>query len=664
MAKYGIDTTGKKPLDLAEWSYFWLGAQHTTLARGTVQSGAQSYVEYWVPSQVRHPYAIVMIHGGGGQGTDWMGRPDGERGWATMFIEEGYRVYVVDRPGHGRSPFHPELHGAFPQGAGTYEQVARQFTAPEKAEKPYGPEAAGHTQWPGTGVLGDPTVDEVAPGQGGSFLPNLEATHDIWRLRLAELFDRIGPAFMMTHSMGGPNAWIAGDVRPNLVKGMIGIEPAGPPMGNLKYGTAATKLTYDPPVNDASDLKTVEITPTEPNQSKYFIQAEPARKLKNLLNIPAVVVTSEASYHWPYDAGTVAFLRQAGVKVDHIKLPEIGIKGNAHFMMMEKNNREVLQQVLNWMAKVETSGKDKPTQPKPGETALKLADTGYFWTGVEHKKMPYGTICTGQMFVQYLIPQQVTKPFPIVLVHGGGAQMLHYVGQGAFPTPQGHIGQAEAGWAHYFAQAGYKVYLVDRPGHGRAPYHPDALGPIGTLPLMEQISDLVKKGTTGSIKRWQGTGMPGDPRLDQLFAQQNAAPQDNLGTQRMWMKAGAELIDKIGPAIFLTHSAGGAFGLLVANERPDKVKGAVIVEGAMPPAELAQMDKYKGFPIACVTAENSGMTNGPAAVDRLKQAGCNAVDVQLKAKGIMGNSHFMMLESNRKQVFDVIEQWISANVKA
>jgi hypothetical protein len=23
------------------------------------------------------------------------------------------------------------------------------------------------------------------------------------------------------------------------------------------------------------------------------------------------------------------------------------------------------------------------------------------------------------------------------------------------------------------------VYLVDRPGHGRAPYHPDALGPIG-----------------------------------------------------------------------------------------------------------------------------------------------------------------------------------------
>ena len=51
----------------------------------------------------------------------------------------------------------------------------------------------------------------------------------------------------MSHSMGGPNAWIAGDVRPNLVKGMIGVEPAGPPFGALKWGLAACKLTYDPP---------------------------------------------------------------------------------------------------------------------------------------------------------------------------------------------------------------------------------------------------------------------------------------------------------------------------------------------------------------------------------------------------------------------------------
>ena len=48
----------------------------------------------------------------------------------------------------------------------------------------------------------------------------------------------------------------------------------------------------------------------------------------------------------------------------------------------------------------------------------------------------------------------------------------------------------------------------------------------------------------------------------------------------------------------------------------------------------------------------------------LKQAGCNAVDFQLKDHGILGNGHFMMLESNRRQVFDVIRGWIDENVKA
>ena len=32
-------------LDLADWSYFWLGVNRATLARGTVVNGAQMYVE-------------------------------------------------------------------------------------------------------------------------------------------------------------------------------------------------------------------------------------------------------------------------------------------------------------------------------------------------------------------------------------------------------------------------------------------------------------------------------------------------------------------------------------------------------------------------------------------------------------------------------------------
>ena len=52
------------------------------------------------------------------------------------------------------------------------------------------------------------------------------------------------------------------------------------------------------------------------------------------------------------------------------------------------------------------------------------------------------------------------------MVHGGGGQGTHMMGIGGRP-----------GWVHYFVQAGYSVYWIDRPSYGRSPYHPDALGP-------------------------------------------------------------------------------------------------------------------------------------------------------------------------------------------
>ncbi|MEQ1729685.1 MAG: alpha/beta hydrolase, partial [Vicinamibacterales bacterium] len=341
--------TGTTPLDLAEWSYFWLGVQRAKLAKGTLVSGEQMYVESLVPAQVRHPFSIVMVHGGGGQGLDWMTTPDGRPGWAHHFVMQGYKVYVVDRPGHGRSPYHPDVLPPFGARAGTYETLSRQFTAPEKAAMPYGPVAKLHDKWCGqTGVLGDPTVDQTAAGQGGAFLPDTGATHAVWAQRAGELLDKIGPAVVMTHSQGGPFAWISANARPNLVVGLLPVEPAGPPFGNLRYGVAASPLVFDPPIADASELKTVQVTPTEPNRDPYLMQAEPARKLKNLQGIPIGLTTAPASYHYPYDMATVAVLRQAGCSVSHIELDKIGITGNGHFMMVERNNREVLQPILDF----------------------------------------------------------------------------------------------------------------------------------------------------------------------------------------------------------------------------------------------------------------------------------------------------------------------------
>jgi pimeloyl-ACP methyl ester carboxylesterase len=44
----------------------------------------------------------------------------------------------------------------------------------------------------------------------------------------------------------------------------------------------------------------------------------------------------------------------------------------------------------------------------------------------------------------------------------------------------------------------------------------------------------------------------------------------------------AALLDRIGPAIILTHSQSGPFGWLIADARPKLVKAVVAVEPAGP----------------------------------------------------------------------------------
>ncbi len=58
-----------------------------------------------------------------------------------------------------------------------------------------------------------------------------------------------------------------------------------------------------------------------------------------------------------------------------------------------------------------------------------------------------------------------------------------------------------------------------------------------------------------------------------------AQTQMTVLAHQAWRERGALLLDKIGPAIIMTHSAGGPFGWLVAEIRPNLVKGIIAVEG-------------------------------------------------------------------------------------
>jgi len=340
------------PLVIADQGGFWIGTGQIPTAHGTLAQAAM-YVQYQIPAEQRHPWPIVMVHGGGGQGTDFLHTPDGRPGWATWFLRQGYAVYVVDRPGHGRSPFHPDALG--PLGpAAVYEQIMGLFTAPDPEHAPW-PQARLHSQWPGTGRLGDPALDQLLASLG-PLIPDLAATQALMLSTGTALLERIGPAILLTHSMGGPLGWLVADARPDLVKAIVAVEPLCPPfgelapgLGKLVWGVTALPMTFEPPAERPEDLQLTMQPPQGPGEIPSTVQVAPARQLVRLRHIPTALVTGEASFMAPLQQAVADFLAQAGVPVEHLKLQAHGLHGNGHMMMAEKNSDAVAALIDRWL---------------------------------------------------------------------------------------------------------------------------------------------------------------------------------------------------------------------------------------------------------------------------------------------------------------------------
>ena len=174
--------------------------------------------------------------------------------------------------------------------------------------------------------------------------------HRLWASRGAERLDRIGPAIISVHSAGGPFSWLVANERPSLVKAIVNVEGAGAPFTpQTPWGLTEIPLAFDPPVSDPKELQTVTVNPPEASgMQPHKLQAEPARKLKNLQGIPIAYVTAESSGRTQSPA-VVAFLKQAGCDVIDFQLKDHGILGNGHFMMLESNRRQVFDLIRGWI---------------------------------------------------------------------------------------------------------------------------------------------------------------------------------------------------------------------------------------------------------------------------------------------------------------------------
>jgi hypothetical protein len=118
------------------------------------------------------------------------------------------------------------------------------------------------------------------------------------------------------------------------------------------WGVTSLPVKYDPPINDAKDLQVeLEAKPDGPGLVPCWLQKEPAHKLVNLQGVPVLDVSAEASYHRVFDSCDAKWLSQAGVKTTYVKLEDVGLPGNAHEMMLEKNSDGIAKFFESWIEK-------------------------------------------------------------------------------------------------------------------------------------------------------------------------------------------------------------------------------------------------------------------------------------------------------------------------
>jgi pimeloyl-ACP methyl ester carboxylesterase len=354
---------------IARKGFFYAGGKYWGEAGREIMRGAM-YTEVLVPRQVRQPHPIVMFHGNGQTGVDWLQTPDGRAGWAYYLVQQGYVVYMVDYPARGRSAYVPV---AGPDGKTPIDgnlsirtglELERIWTnARERGDFPL---KMNHTQWPGTGKIGDPIFDAFVRTQ----VQSAAASPQLATEASVALLDMLGaPVILLTHSQGGGIGFDVTEDRPQWVKAMVTVEPGGPQIGSVNTATAVAgprnpnswglttrRFEFDPPAATPADLNVaLEEKQERPDEARCWLQVEPARKLARWKNIRVLDISANGTYHRTYDACIPKWLNQAGVKTDFVRLETVGIAGNSHMMMLEKNSDDIIKFIVSWIQKNTTT---------------------------------------------------------------------------------------------------------------------------------------------------------------------------------------------------------------------------------------------------------------------------------------------------------------------
>jgi pimeloyl-ACP methyl ester carboxylesterase len=291
---------------------------------GQTFHGDHAYVFYQIPAKARK-YPLVMWHGFGQFSKTWETTPDGREGFQNIFLRRRFPVYLIDQPRRGNA--------GRSTVAGSIEPIADE-------QQWFGTFRIGI--WPnyfeGVQFARDPaTLEQYFRAMTPSIGPidvnvNAEA--------VSALFNKIGPAILVTHSHSGGMGWLTA-IKNQNIKAIVSYEPGSgflftegevpapmPSSGGTLEAVAVPmqefmQLTKIPIVIYYGDYIPDEPNPN-PGQDGWRVRLEMAKLWRDAVN-------------------------RHGGDVTVVHLPEIGIKGNTHFPFSDLNNVEIADLMSDWL---------------------------------------------------------------------------------------------------------------------------------------------------------------------------------------------------------------------------------------------------------------------------------------------------------------------------
>jgi hypothetical protein len=285
---------------------------------GQTLHGDHAYVFYQIPANARR-LPLVMWHGHGQSAKTWETTPDGREGFQNIFLRRRFPVYLVDQPRRGRAsrstvplnlnaaPDEQLWFGIFRLGV-----WPNLFPGVQFAQQPQALEQFFRQMVPNTGPF-DMDVNSTA---------------------ISALFDKIGPAILVTHSQSGGLGWRTA-IKNRNVRAIVSYEPGS----NFPFPEGETPADYAGPRVPLADFLLLTKIPIV----MYYGD-----------NIPETPVVEPGPDQWRRFLAVARLWRDAvnrrGGDVTLVHLPEKGIRGNTHFPMSDLNNVRIADLLSQYLA--------------------------------------------------------------------------------------------------------------------------------------------------------------------------------------------------------------------------------------------------------------------------------------------------------------------------